>query len=286
MADMLRRSFLAATGAAFAAAPRIRTGCQTRSYYVPNRDRAQLNAALDDIAAAGFEGFETNQMCLAADFAHPGPLRADLARRKLELLGLHVGGNLHAPAAAPQTLETMRGVAQGAKNLGAEMLVVSAAAVRNMEGSALQVAMRQKAVALEELGKWCRAFGVRLAAHNHTEETLRNFSEFRLIAEATSAANVSLMVDVGHTGVTGVDPVPFLHDYGRRVAGIHVRDYRDGKHVALGKGVVNLKGVAKVLHDTKWSGWVILELEAAAGAAKPPDAVRAARKYLREEMGM
>ena len=56
-----RRTLLGtlATSAGFAKS-RMRAGCQTRCYGSPIRDKQKLLAVLEHLAAAGYEGFETN----------------------------------------------------------------------------------------------------------------------------------------------------------------------------------------------------------------------------------
>ena len=58
----------------------------------------RLLAALADLHDLGYEGFETNFASLADSFADPQPARAEIARRGLPLIGLHMGAALFSPA--------------------------------------------------------------------------------------------------------------------------------------------------------------------------------------------
>lgn len=277
-------------GAGFAAgAPnaRIRIGCQARSYFAPVKDRAKILAAMDDMAAAGIEGMECNHLCMAGEFERPDAMRAELARRKLELIGLHVGGRLHDADGAEKARADIDRVARGAKALGASYVVLSPAAIRGLDGAAMQAALHRKGGELNRAGDLCAKLGVRLAVHNHTEETLRGWAEFRMLAEKTNPGAVWFMADIGHSAITGVDPVPFLRDYHARIPGIHVRDHKGEKQVAIGTGTIDYKAVAEGLASRRWAGWVILELEAGGIAGHTKEsAVRSGRDYLRKVLGL
>ncbi len=285
---MNRREFVISSAAAAAlpaAESRVRIGCQTRSYYVPVKDRARLLSTLTSIASAGFAGFETNQMCLAEDFENPSAMKGEIANRKLELFGLHIGGRLHDAPGLEKARADVARVAKGAKALGGRFVVFSPAAQRGLEGAELQAYFHRKAEALTELGRICNGNGVKLAVHNHTEETLRGWAEFRVIAEKTRQNEVAIVADVGPSGLTGQDPSSFLSEYHMRVAGLHIRDYRDGKQVKLGAGAVNLMGVAAALNKRQWRGWALVELEGGGIAGMTADqAARHALAYVRDEM--
>ncbi|HYM12380.1 MAG TPA: hypothetical protein VEU62_16710, partial [Bryobacterales bacterium] len=85
-----REFFLVSLGAALArsgaAAEGVRLGCQTRAYGSPIRDRAKLLSVLDDLAALGYAGFETNFASLEASFADPEPMRKEIEKRRIGLI--------------------------------------------------------------------------------------------------------------------------------------------------------------------------------------------------------
>ena len=92
-APLSRRDILLASLAALTRAQarsRIRLGCQTRAYGSPLKNRSELLAALADLHDLGYEGFETNFASLADSFADPQSARAEIARRGMPLIGLHM----------------------------------------------------------------------------------------------------------------------------------------------------------------------------------------------------
>jgi len=82
------------------------------------KNRSELLAALADLHDLGYEGFETNFASLADSFAHPLPARAEIARRGLPLIGLHMGAALFSPARLEKEQEQIAQVARAVKNFG------------------------------------------------------------------------------------------------------------------------------------------------------------------------
>ncbi len=254
----------------------MRVGCQSRSYAAPKRDVTQFLAYLDDMAAAGYEGFETNYISLETAFADPAPVRAEIAKRKIELIGLHAGSPLHTPEQVAKAEALFAHVAAGVKALGGTYVMLSPAAGKD------QALWETKAAAIERLAKVCRKAGVELLVHNHVEEARNNFEEFRFLLRHSS---VRLLVDVGHATRAGVNASSFCVEHHGRIAAVHVKDWK-GDHmtqVTLGTGDVDVRGALAALRGKDWQGWVIAELEGnpVPGVSRERN-VRNAREYLRK----
>ncbi|MFN7934304.1 MAG: sugar phosphate isomerase/epimerase [Bryobacteraceae bacterium] len=273
---MRRRTFLLSTAAAsLAAADRIRVGCQSRSYAAPTRDVPQFLTYLDDMAAAGYAGFETNYISLEAGFANPAPLRAEIAKRKMELIGLHAGAALHTPEQVAKAEALFAHVAAGVKALGGQYAMLSPNAGKD---PALWPA---KAAAIERLAGVCKKAGVELLVHNHVEEARNNFEEFRFLLRNST---VKLLVDVGHAARAGVNAAGFCSEHHGRIAAVHVKDWKGDANtqVTIGTGDVDVKSALAALRKQKWQGWVIAELEGnpVPGVSREQN-VRNARDFLR-----
>lgn len=236
------------------AAPAIRLGCQSRSYAAPSRDIALFLSYLDDMAAAGYEGFETNYISLEAAFANPQPMRHELAKRKLMLIGLHAGSPLHTPEQVVKAEALFTKVAAGVSALGGSYVMLSAAAGKD------PALWASKAAAIEKLAAVCRNARVELLVHNHAEEARNNFEEFRFMLSQTKTR---LIVDIGHAKRAGADAAAFCATHHRRIAAVHVKDWKDdpANQVPLGTGDVDVRGALTALTRKKWRGWVIAELE-------------------------
>ena len=162
-----------------AAPPRIRVGCQTRAYGSPIRDRAQLLSVLDDLAATGYEGFETNFASLEASFDDPAPMHAEFEKRRIQLIGLHGTLNFTSPANLEKDRVQFDRLAKADKGLGAELLILSSSngVPRDSEGHMDSAALKLRSEELNRAGAVCGSRGLRLAIHNHGKETANNGEE-------------------------------------------------------------------------------------------------------------
>jgi sugar phosphate isomerase/epimerase len=263
--------------AALAWAPaRVRLGCQTRSFAPPTRDREKLLGILDGIAAAGFAGFETNYIGFEASFTDPAPAREEIARRKLELIGLHLGARFKPAGEAEKSTPLVARVARGVKALGGSLVIVSGTA----SGDA--AALQAKAHWVRQAGRICREEGVRLVLHNHVEEARDDWAEYRLLMRETDAG---LLVDVGHPARQRLDATAFLREFHARIAAIHVNDWTGETPRRLGTGDARLEEIGRTLNAVKWAGWAILELEGGKTEGGSVDGlVRESARFLRERM--
>lgn len=281
-----RRAALAALAAASAwgADSKIRVGCQTRAYGSPLPARDKLLAVLDDLREAGYDGFETNFRSLEASFGDPGPMRAEIERRGVRLIGLHCSGSLIDPAKIPAERAEILRIAQAAKALGGDHVIMSGRALPTRpDGSVEPEALASKIRECEKLGGELRAMGVRFAVHNHQHEVAHDGAELRRLLDATSPEAVSLLFDVGHVLHGEMDVPQFLRERGDRIAGLHLRDVAGGDEVLIGTGTVDFAAIGRALHETGWSGWAILEVNKRDDIASRDLVVRA-RKHLRDQM--
>lgn len=274
---MTRRALLMAALAARTHG--VRVGCQTRSYMTPNRDRTKLVAMLDDIAAAGFEGVETNYISVEESFALPAAMKAEFAARKLSLIGLHMGIPWNDAGRVGEALATFETVARLIKALEGSHVIVSGHA-------AGQEALARKCETLERLSRRTAEAGIRLAVHNHTEEALDDWKEFRYLL-AHTGRDVWLLVDAGHAIMARQDPWRFLAEHGNRIAGVHLRDRLPDRPVLLGRGSLSLPGLGAAISKTKWTGWLIVELEGyPMEGVTSEQGVRDARRMIRKSVGV
>jgi sugar phosphate isomerase/epimerase len=252
---MNRRAFLLTFAASRlqAKSGAIRPGCQTRAYGSPLPRKELLLEALDGIAAAGFEGFETNYASLEHSFDNPGPMKDEFRRRNLALIGLHASGRIQHKETAEADMRKLQRIAKASKGLGGSFLVLS--------GPGIDPAARQLwCENLNALGKFCRETGVRLCVHNHLKELQNNAEELKAVAAATDPKLVSFLLDLSYFSEAHLAPREWLPKFASRLAGLHLRDYKGKEEVLLGEGDLDYRGVNDALRATRWHGWLILEM--------------------------
>jgi len=243
-------------------------------------------AALDDIAAAGYEGIETNFLSLEHSFDDPGPMRDEFRKRRLELIGLHGSPRLANAELAEAEMRKGERIAGGIRALGGALFVMSGSGVpRSADGKLRDDVLELWCRNLNAFGRYCADQGVRLCVHNHAKEVSNNAEELLRVMEATDGRVVSFVVDVSFFLDVGLQPEEWVARFAPRLAGIHLRDHKAAKEVVLGEGDLNPEAVTGALRKAAWSGWVILELNQRTDRTSRK-MIEDARAYMKQRMGI
>ena len=285
---LLRREFLAALAASPATAQtksRIRVGCQTRAYGVPIKGRDKLLSILAELKTAGFTGFETNNASVRDAFEDPAPLRAEIRKSGVELIGLHMSARFTDAAAVAKDHEQIELVAKATLGLGGKHVIISGPGVpRTPDGTLVREALERRCEELDRAGKMCRQMGLRLCSHNHEKELDNNAEEMRAVLARTDKANVYVVLDLAYVFIAGLQAPALIREVGSRVAAVHVRDMLGPKQEALlGQGKIDYKATAQAMRESGWSGWAILEMNQRKDVSSG-EMVTLARRYMKETM--
>lgn len=258
---MTRRSFLGLAGAVplalaigeprgAAAARRIPLAVQL--YSVRDDCARDFDAALEQVAAMGFEGVEFAGYYKYAD---RGPeLRKRLDALKLKAAGTHTGLETLQGDALKKTIDFHQA-------LGCRFLVVPSnpAFVDPEKSKALADTFNQIAERLKPLGMAC-------GYHNHTNEFKKDGDKtfWDLFAERTSK-DVILQQDCGWTAAAGFDPAAYVKKYPGRTRTTHFKPYaRPGdpvKKAILGQDSVDWAGVYAACASVGGTDWIVVEQE-------------------------
>ena len=252
----------------------IHVGCQTNAWPVIADQPQTLAAALDDIGELSFQGFETGFRNALA-FADGG----SFDNKGMTAFGVHIFLPEYDAVSRLAPLELILQAAGAAQNIGAERLILSGA-------PAPETAAHKKAEALNEVARQLQPFGLQLAYHNHAPEVTGPNAEIEILLEATDPKLVSLLLDAGHAFRAGIELEEFIVHHAARITGIHLRDFKDGRQVPLGKGDFPTEAVAAVLRDSGWAGWVLAEEEREDGSKPGRNAAAVARTTLKRAFGV
>jgi sugar phosphate isomerase/epimerase len=214
-------------------------------YSVRGDCRKDFDAALEQVAAMGFEGVE-----FAGYYNYEGKpqeLRRRLDELKLKAAGTHIGTALIRPDAIQKTIEFHQAI-------GCRFLIVpSDGAMTDPEKSkALAETFNQAAAALKPLGMAC-------GYHNHTNETW-----WDLFAERTTR-DVILQQDCGWAAYAGKNPVEYIRKYPGRTRTTHFKATvvkgDTGKKAILGQDSVDWAAVYSACRSTGGTEWIVVEQE-------------------------
>jgi sugar phosphate isomerase/epimerase len=119
---------------------------------------------------------------------------------------------------------------------------------------------------LPRLEKFVKEYNVKLAIHNHGTEDKNFPSPFDVLdAVKNMDPRIGLCMDLGHSLRAGADVVAAVRAAGPRLYDIHIKDLADvssrESQVAVGEGVMPVRGIFEELIKIKYAGNVDLEYE-------------------------
>lgn len=276
----LRRDFLkvaaamAAGGTAFAQkGKRVHLGCQTNAWPINPRDFSTFLAVLQKVKGYGYDGFETAFANVQGQFDNATEAKAKIDAYKLQFFGVHIFLRQYDKETHVASAEMYERIAAGGAKLGAQRLILSGSPAPD------DAERRKKADGLNRAGAFAAKLGMGLAYHNHGPEFQNNGAEIEYLIRETNPAHVSFLLDAGHAFRAGADIPAFVRKHYQRLAGMHLRDTKDGKEAPLGTGDFPLQALAVAIRETGWKGWLINEEERVGG--RPGDeAIKPARDAL------
>ncbi len=111
-----------------------------------------------------------------------------------------------------------------------------------------------------------KSTGIKLAIHNHGPGD-KLYSSPHDVYEKIKGLdkNIGFCIDIGHVTRIGQDPVPMLEKYKDRLYDMHMKDVKvaaaDDSPVEIGRGVIDIPKVIKMLKKINYKGNVAFEFE-------------------------
>ncbi|MDX2022055.1 MAG: sugar phosphate isomerase/epimerase [Deltaproteobacteria bacterium] len=131
-----------------------------------------------------------------------------------------------------------------------------------------------------------QAAHVRIALENHFENNIEFPEDFEAFFSALPHSSLGMCLDMAHFVASGVDPVPLIQRFGRKIFHVDVKDCDGpGRHhvTPYGKGLVPLQAMLQGLRDAGYQGFWVIEYARAAGdvpLAELAEGIHIARSYL------
>ena len=156
-----------------------------------------------------------------------------------------------------------------------------------------------------KLGRLARDAGMTLTIHHHMGTGIQTAEEIDTLMSMTDPDLVYLLFDSGHLTFAGIDSMPILKKYIRRIRHVHLKDVRQsvraqaekegwsflnavraGVFTVPGDGDVDFAPIFDVLEQEAYEGWVVVEAEQDPARANPYEYAVKARRYIREKTGL
>ena len=159
---------------------------------------------------------------------------------------------------------------------------------------------------LNALGRFSlEKYGVALTFHHHMGTVVQTAAETERLMAGTDPKYVSLLFDSGHFAYCGEDPAAMVKKYAHRIKHVHLKDIRpevvervrderlsflegvrQGAFTIPGDGCVDFPPIFKVLEESGYRGWMVVEAEQDPAKANPLEYAIRARKFIREHTGL
>jgi inosose dehydratase len=226
----------------------------------------------------------------ATELGPTGYLGAD-ARSTLDRHGMRlVGGFLPVPmhAATEADLADAHAAIDTLAVAGAEVVVLAARSVDGSYDRKVRLTDAEWPVllsTLDALRRYAASRGLAATLHPHVGTAIEDRASVLRLLEGS---DVPLCLDTGHLLIGGTDPVELLSLAPQRIAHVHLKDVRAsvaaavsagdssylgairaGLYAPLGDGDVDIAAILARLTDAGYSGWYVLEQDAALHG--PPD---------------
>lgn len=156
-----------------------------------------------------------------------------------------------------------------------------------------------------EMGQIAKDMGMAFTCHHHMGTGVQTVEEIDYLMENTDPNLVFLLFDTGHCTFAGIDYVPVLQKHIGRIKHVHLKDLRlnvyeevkakdmcfldavrAGVFTVPGDGDVDFRPLVKVLEESGYEGWVVVEAEQDPAKANPFEYAKKARTYIAEVTGL
>jgi inosose dehydratase len=282
MPPITRRSFgrtLALAGAAAAALPegllaaqaprRLKVGHTGITWGFKPTDAEQ---AIKDVGSLGFHGYESFGNVLEY-WDKQGGLKRLLDAANVPLRSAYCPVNLTDPTKRKDEIDKLVRWGRLIQAAGGSVAVLGP---NNVDRPTYLFAEHKTHIveALNEMGKALADIGVVGALHQHTGTCVETRDETYAVMEAVDTRVVKFGPDVGQLQKGGSDPLKVVKDFLPAVRHVHKKDFDGGPHYLgycpLGKGKVDLAGLAALLESSGNDLMIMCELDPSPGQPLAP----------------
>jgi inosose dehydratase len=269
---------------------------------------------LDEIASTGYSGLELGTWgFLPTD---PAALKAELERRRLNLLSAYVPVKLVDAEAHEAGERTALMVGQLLAKLGAKAIVladdngtVPALIAQAGRVSGVRLSPDEWDVFATGVNRIAHRvhdeLGLKVVFHHHIAGYVETAAETRELMDRTDSDLVGLCLDTGHWTYAGGDALACVREYGERVRYLHLKDCNPtiaqqcreqaldyfqataaGIFCELGQGMVDFPDVFAEMKRLGYDGWAVVEQDVMTDDLDAPQqSARRNREYLANIIG-
>lgn len=234
-----------------------------------------IHPVADAVETYGQLGFDYLELTFDPPKAHYSLIREQKTEIREALERFNMGLTGHLPtfvhiadlteSIRAASVEEMRRSIEVCAELGIEKAVLHPGHIFGMGTFVIDMALGYAYDSLMAIAETAAAAGVVLCAENMPPNchAFAAPDDFAPLFERFPAFRMTL--DVGHANIgdkTGGRALAFIRRFGDRIDHLHISDNRGKRddHIRLGKGTVDLRGIARALKDIGYNGTATLEI--------------------------
>lgn len=239
------------------------------------RSNGSVEAAVTDIAAAGYQGTEVFDGNLTAYADRPDVLREHLAANAVELVSVYTGANFVYADILPDEMHRIRSACELASTFGATRLVVGGGA-RRAAGTPPEDYDRL-AKGLDTVVDLAADHGLQASYHPHLTTIVETPEELDRLMERS---RIDFCPDTGHLAAGGGDPSELIRRYAERLGHVHLKDIElsTTTFLPLGEGDLDFGDIVGAVRAANYDSWLVVELDSYDG--DPRAAAEISRRHL------
>jgi inosose dehydratase len=233
---------------------------------------ADAEAAIRDVAALGFHGYESFGNVLEA-WEKSGGLKRVLDAHRLPLHAAYCPVSLTDAARRREEVDKIVRWARLIRAAGGSVAVIGP---NNVKRAEYRFADHKANIvqALNDMSKAVADVGVVGVLHQHTDTCVETREETYAVMESVDTRYVKFGPDVGQLQKGGADPIKVIKDFLPVVRHVHMKDFNGGPHYLgycpLGRGAVDVAGIAALLESSGNDLMIMCELDPSSGQPETP----------------
>ena len=270
--------------------------------------RDNVQAALTNIAQAGFKAFETFSFPPIATDTWPGyvsrltnayknqkdtyleteaykspqELIRLMDKYELKMASMYCSGLFIDPGLQEYEQQAIINAMHFVREIGCRHLILGGG--MNLDGIYTNSDYNRFYEALHVIGQACKEVGILACYHPHSGTMVETGDQLDQFCRETDGALIALAPDIAHLVRGETDPVDTIYKYADRIQYIHLKDIRDNEFHELGEGLIDLPGVVQALKDIAYNGWAVVELDDTTHT--PLESAMISRKYIEDELSL
>lgn len=262
----------------------IQFGCQTYTWQMSyEKYKNSFADILDTIKKSGFNGVEAEVCMLSSFYEDPSLLQEALAMRGLELAALTLALPWLQMEETKEEQEEADRLFRYLKQFPQTKLIL--VQLPGDDRANLMERQRNGLSCVNAVAKRAYESGIISAYHPNSPEgsVFRTAEDYEIMFSGLDYRYVGYCPDSGHIAKGGMDVMRVFQNNGPQIRHVHFKDIStDQQWRTMGQGVIDHGGIVKLLRNTGYEGWIMVEEESDQAEADPDQATVENGKYVND----